>query len=451
MFTLQYINDIFPESKGEISSEKRIKNIMTDSREKMSDTLFIPIIGERFDGHQFIEQAIQNGAIATIWDRSIDIPKNVPESFVFFLVDDTVKALQSLAKRYRDDVNPTVIGITGSNGKTTTKDLVYAVLQTKYKTHRTSGNFNNEIGLPLTILRMNRDTEVLVLEMGMNAFGEIERLTKIAQPDYAIITNIGESHIEHLGDRQGIAKAKLEIKEGLKEEGVLFIDGDESLLHSVMQDKNTVSIGFNEDNNVVISDVRLESDSTVFHLKDESYEIPLLGGHHAKNATFAIQVGKHLGLTYEQIKTGLKTLEHTSMRFEKMIGKNGVTIINDAYNASPTSMKAAIEVLKQLSGYKRKVVVLGDILELGPYSESLHRTVAEKIDHPIDIVLTYGDAVKVIVDKIKAHKKNIEAIHFDDRDKLLSHLEKYVMEDTVILFKASRGMKFELFIEKICD
>ena len=422
---------------------------MTDSRERVDNGLFIPIIGERFDAHQFIEQAIENGAVAALWDRKKEIPSTIPESFVFFFVDDTVQALQQLAKKYRQDVNPIVIGITGSNGKTTTKDLVSSVLATNYRTHRTVGNFNNEIGMPLTILQMKDDTEVLVVEMGMSDFGEIDRLTNIAQPDYAIITNIGESHIEHLGSREGIAKAKLEITNGLKRDGKLLIDGDEKLLDICKEKENVISIGFTEDLTVKITNVQLINQMTTFEVNGKHYEIPLLGAHHAKNATFAITIGESLGLTEEQIQTGLKSVEHTSMRFEWLTGKNGVTIINDAYNASPTSMKAAIDVMKQLTGFKRKIVVLGDILELGEYSESLHRSVAQHISSPIDIVYTYGNEARVISQEIIKRKKGIESSHFDDKEELINKLQEHANDNTVMLFKASRGMKFEQFVENL--
>ena len=440
---------MFPEIKGKLSNENHHVEIMTDSRERVDNGLFIPIIGERFDAHQFIEQAIENGAVAALWDRKKEIPSTIPESFVFFFVDDTVQALQQLAKKYRQDVNPIVIGITGSNGKTTTKDLVSSVLATKYRTHRTVGNFNNEIGMPLTILQMKDDTEVLVVEMGMSDFGEIDRLTNIAQPDYAIITNIGESHIEHLGSREGIAKAKLEITNGLKRDGKLLIDGDEKLLDICKEKENVISIGFNENLTVTITNVQFIKQMTTFEVNGKHYEIPLLGAHHAKNATFAITIGESLELTEEQIQTGLKSVEHTSMRFEWLTGKNGVTIINDAYNASPTSMKAAIDVMKQLTGFKRKIVVLGDILELGEYSESLHRSVAQHISSPIDIVYTYGNEARVISQEIIKRKKGIESSHFDDKEELINKLQEHANDNTVMLFKASRGMKFEQFVENL--
>src|SRR5690625_1426720 len=263
---------------------------MSDSREQKENALFIPIIGETFNGHDFIDQAIDNGAVCAIWDRTVEIPRHTPASFVFFMVKDTTEALQQLAKSYRKQVNPIVIGITGSNGKTTTKDLVNAVLQQKRKTHATKGNYNNHIGLPLTILQMDPDTEIAVLEMGMNDFGEIDLLTNIALPNYAIITNIGESHIEYLGSREGIAKAKLEIQNGLQRDGKLLLDGDEILLQSLVDEKNIVTCGFSKENTVSITDVQLKRQETVFKIDEKQYTVPLLGRHHAKNASFAVAI-----------------------------------------------------------------------------------------------------------------------------------------------------------------
>src|SRR5699024_9929022 len=284
----------------------------------------------------------------------------VPESFVFFFVKDTTNGLQQLAKEYRDKVNPIVVGITGSNGKTTTKDLVKAVVQTTKKTHATEGNFNNHIGLPLTILQMKKDTEVLVLEMGMNHFGEIDVLTKIAQPNYAIITNIGESHIEHLGSRSGISRAKLEIKNGLQSDGYLLVDGDEALLHHLREEKYVITCGFNQINDVRINKVYLHAQTTTFEVNGQKYTIPLLGKHHAKNAAFAVEVASFLQIDHKKVQQGFDSFTHSNMRFEWLEGKNNVSIINDAYNASPTSMKAAIEVVKQIEGYSHKGLVLGD-------------------------------------------------------------------------------------------
>src|SRR5690625_4441905 len=448
--TTEFLQGIFPEQIGKGSTTNPIHGIMTDSRKNQQDTLFIPIIGERFDAHQYIDQAIKNGAIAALWDKTHNIPEDYPDDFVFFLVDDTVSALQIFASAYCEHVNPLVIGITGSNGKTTTKDLLKSVLKSKFRTHATKGNFNNEIGLPLTILQMEAETEVLILEMGMSSFGEIDLLSRLAQPDYAIITNIGESHIEHLGSREGIAQAKLEIANGLQMNGMLIIDGDEPLLDDWRQRSNVISCGMDDTNDVQISRILLKQDATEFTLQlKEQYVVPLLGEHHAKNASFVITLAKKLGMNEHDIREGLMRLEHTAMRFERLIGKGNVTLINDAYNASPTSMKAAINVVKSMTSFQTKLLVLGDILELGSFSEALHESVAEVIEPPINVVYTYGDIVATISKKVAKQYPDIEVQHFTHKEQLVNALQNKANEDTVMLFKASRGMAFEHLIEAL--
>src|SRR5699024_996331 len=390
-----------------------ITEVVTDSRLQTNNGLFIPIRGENFDGHRFIHDAIHNGAVATLWDKSIDIPEAYKQSIIYFYVDDTIEALQELAKYYREKINPRVIGITGSNGKTSTKDLLHAVLQTRYKTHATAGNFNNHIGLPLTVLQMPADTEILILEMGMSDFKEIERLSKIAMPDEAIITNIGESHIEHLGSREGIAKAKLEIKAGLSNEGSLIIDGDEPLLKEEHEDANVITCGFSETNDYLVTDVHIGIDETRFKVNNVAYQIPLLGKHHAQNSSFIISLAEKLAVKQSDIQKGMQQLQYSKMRFEQIKGKNSVTLINDAYNASPTSMKAAIEVVKQLSGFKEKVIVLGDVLELGDYTETLHRQIADAIDEGIQYVYLYGESARFIHEALNDKQVDIHHEHVE--------------------------------------
>lgn len=449
LFTLRFLQETFPVYKGTLNEKLEINEMMTDSRKKHSQGLFIPIIGEHFDAHDFIHEAIKNGAVATLWDETVPIPSDVSTSIVFFLVKDTTAALQHLAKSYLQKVHPIVIGITGSNGKTTTKDLLMAVLQTKYNTHATIGNLNNHIGLPLTILQMTKKTEILILEMGMSNFNEIDLLTKIAEPTFAIITNIGESHIEYLGSREGIAKAKLEIRNGLQQDGFLVIDGDETLLANIHDDPNVIACGFENENDVFVSHVQLRKEETTFKVGNSDFSVPLLGKHHAKNASFVIIVAKKLGLDETEIQRGLQSLELSNMRFEWLKGVNNVSIINDAYNASPTSMKAAIEVLKQLEGFERKIVVLGDVLELGTYSSAFHRSIADVIDAPIDSVYTFGNDSKFISDTVRDQKDFIEAKHFTTKKMLIDTLQNKSDEKTVILFKASRGMAFEQIVNEL--
>ena len=448
LFTMNFVAELFPTHRGEMDGAKEICHIKTDSREQQAGSLFVPLVGERFDGHEFVVSAAENGAVAALWQQDKPVPEEVPAGFPLFYVNDTLKALQHLAKAYRDFINPTVIGITGSNGKTTTKDLLHAVLQRKFKTHATIGNFNNEIGMPLTILQMQPDTEVLILEMGMNHFHEIERLTKLACPDYAIITNIGESHIEYLGSREGISQAKLEIIEGLKQDGILFIDGDEPLLTEKQLDVNLITCGFHAGAVMEITDVVIDAERTAFTVNQKhSFAVPLLGRHHAKNASYCIAVAQELGMDNQAIQAGLENLTHSAMRFEQVYGKNGVLLINDAYNASVTSMKAAIDVVKELESFTERIVVLGDILELGQQAKEMHQSIAESIDERIDYVYTYGPSAQEITDAVKKEKQSIPAVHFTDRELLGETLQKHLDNGTVILFKASRMMQFEQFVE----
>ncbi|ASK63584.1 UDP-N-acetylmuramoylalanyl-D-glutamate--2,6-diaminopimelate ligase [Virgibacillus phasianinus] len=450
LFTTNWISTIFRNYSGVAEDTIQINEVVTDSRTRSSKSLFIPIVGENFDGHDFIKQAFDNGAVATIWNKNKELPSFLPTEFPVFFVDDTLRALQGLAAAYRKEIDPVVIGITGSNGKTTTKDLIASVMKSSYKTHATNGNFNNEIGLPLTVLAMDRKTEVLVLEMGMSNFGEIERLSKIALPDYAVITNIGESHIEYLGSREGIAKAKSEIVTGMTGNGYLLIDGDEPLLSAFHSKDRVIRCGFNTGNTVEINQVKISQDHTGFVLADgASYSVPLLGSHHALNATFAITLAKLMSIDSGVIQQALSSLQLTSMRFEMVSGRNDVSIINDAYNASPTSMKAAIDVVKQMSGFSTKILVLGDILELGEHAQSFHESIADVIDDSVSVLFTLGDQAKSINKKVTAMENGVVCKHFSTKEELAHGLEFYLNKDTLVLFKASRGMQFEKIIDKI--
>ncbi|GAB3067954.1 UDP-N-acetylmuramoyl-tripeptide--D-alanyl-D-alanine ligase [Virgibacillus ainsalahensis] len=449
LFTTEWLSRIFTEYNGIAQEKQTIKEVITDSRTMMTDALFIPIVGENFDGHDFIDQAIKNGATAILWNRKRGPAESIPADILVFYVDDTTTALQELAANYRNEIDPIVVGITGSNGKTTTKDLVAAMAGAVYRTHYTDGNFNNHIGLPLTILSMKRDTEVLVLEMGMSDFGEIDLLSRLARPDYAIITNIGESHIEYLESREGITKAKLEITNGLKDNGWIIFDGDEKLLKPVHGWKNSITCGFHPSNDAVINHVEVGYHETSFQMSGTAYTVPLLGKHHALNATFAIKLGEKLGIDPEKRKQALRSLKQTGMRFEMIQGNNGVSIINDAYNASPTSMKAAINVVKQMEGFSAKVLILGDVLELGAHSEVMHRSVAEEVEEPITALFTFGDEAKYISDAVRENIPSIICRYFDSKEDLVEALQPYMKKDALFLFKASRGLKFESIIKEI--
>ncbi|MGE7782135.1 UDP-N-acetylmuramoyl-tripeptide--D-alanyl-D-alanine ligase [Peribacillus sp. NPDC097264] len=431
-----------------------IHGVTIDSRAVTKGCLFVPLKGEQVDGHQYVRSAIAQGASASFWQQ--DIP-NPPTDLPIILVENTEKALQQLARAYRDQLNIKVIGITGSNGKTTTKDMTAALLATTYKVHKTNGNFNNHLGLPLTILSMDEETEAAVLEMGMSSRGEIEFLSKLAKPDVAIITNIGESHLLDLGSREEIANAKLEIVEGLPQGGTLIYHGDEPLLESRIQKQfphlRVLSFGRTERNDLFPLTITQEADSTSFTLGGENqgdYQIPVLGQHNVLNALAAILAAKELNIGNESIHKGLEAIRLTNMRMEMVEGINGQKIINDAYNASPTSVKAAIELIEGLSGFRNKILVLGDMLELGASEKDFHLRIGELIAvDQIDKVFTYGPLAEYIA---KGARKTFAAENvqsFQDKQQLIEALQTSTDAHDLILVKASRGMKLEEVVKAL--
>jgi len=449
LYHIQHISHASQNSE-ELASSQRF-TVIIDSRSQVPNSLFVPLAGEHFDAHDYLLQAIDNGALATLWQRDKVLPQGMPPGFPVFYVEDSLKALQDLAHIYRKDVDPTVIAITGSNGKTTTKDMVASTLAFNYNLHKTEGNLNNHIGVPLTLLAMPEDCEICVLEMGMNHFGEIALLSRIAEPNIGIITNIGESHIEFLESREGIAKAKSEIIEGMHPGDLLVIDGDEQLLEELKHEQvHVVSCGYGESSDWLISDVKGNKEGSTFKVKGKDYAIPVLGIHNVKNATYVIAVANYLNLTDESVFARLKVLEHTAMRLECIVGQKGTLIINDAYNASPTSMKAAIETIKALNDFSNKVIVLGNMYELGPNEEALHREVALAISDPITHVVTIGDKARWIFEKCqRKQQSSINLKHFMDKEKALPFLQALLSKDTVMLFKASRFAGLETLVESL--
>ncbi len=444
------IRDVTLKHKGVINAEAIVNEVFIDSRKEVQDGLFVPIVGDRFDGHSFLIGAIKNGAIATLWEEGKELPAGIEEDFPVFYVADTLKALEKLSSLYLNQVAPKVIGVTGSNGKTSTKDLIESVLATQFKTHKTAGNYNNHIGLPLTILAMPNDCEVAILEMGMNNFGEISFLSNLAKPDIAIITNIGESHIEQLGSREGISKAKLEIVDGLKKDGILIVDGDEPLLKATA-DVRTIKCGYDEHNDYRITNVEQKADQTKFVVNAlEQFSIRLLGKHNIKNSTYAIAVAKYLGMNEHTIQVGLDDCILTGMRMEKQKGYNESTIINDAYNSSPTSMKAAIETIKQLDGYQKRVLILGDMYELGNDEKELHQSVASVITAPLTHLFTVGEKGKWIAEALLENNHDkIEVNSYQDKAELVKHIKPLLDHGCIVLIKASRGMKLETIAKEL--
>lgn len=417
----------------EETDTRSLRNFATDSRSTLTEGLYIPIQGARVDGHSFIEGAVARGAIATLWKKGIPLPEM---DITVLEVEDPLKALQVIAQRYLQQVAPKVIAITGSNGKTSTKDMIESVLKQSFRTHKTAGNFNSDIGMPLTILMMPNETEVAVLEMGMNGFGDIELLSNLAEPDIALVTNIGESHAEQVGGRTGIARAKLEIQSGLKPNGHLFVDGDEPLLGEVPAER----IGYHATNTYVIEQAEATFIGTTFKFDGATFNIPVLGKHQVRNAAYAIATARALGLTDKVIQAGLNDVQLTPMRMERLM-YGQTAIINDAYNASPTSMNAAIETIATLDGFTNKVVVLGDMYELGQQERLLHASVGKKIALPVSHAILVGGKGRYIADGIVDPTVQVQfADTVEDAARLLQPL---LGKQTVVLLKASRGLALE--------
>lgn len=427
-----------------------IRGVSTDSRSVSPGNLFIPLVGDHYDGHQFAVQAMEQGAAALMWqaDRQ-DRPAGVP----IIIVEDTLEALQSLAAEYRRQLPVRVIGVTGSNGKTTTKDMIAAILSTTYRTHKTEGNLNNHIGLPLTLLQLDNKAEMAVVELGMSGRGEIQLLSRIAGPEAAVITNIGEAHLLQLGSRLEIARAKLEILDGLRPNGLLVYNGDEPLIEEVMREMPLPEgmlrfrFGRNPDNDFYPASIMLSNSGTIFKVNGESgplYTVPLLGEHNVNNALAAISITKYMGVLERDIVRGLENMKPSAMRAEPIRSKHGLTIINDAFNASPTSVRAAVELLYQLQGYRQKIAVLGDMLELGAEEEALHRKVGSELDpNRIDAVYTFGRLGEQIAAGAASRFRPGFVRSFHSKQELIHALAAIAGPEDVVLVKASRGMKLE--------
>ena len=455
------IKNIIEATKGNLlvgNEEYICMSYSKDTRTIKEGDCYIGIKGETFDGNLFWEKALENGA-STVIVQNVEIEDEKLKKWAdknIIKVEDTLEALYSLAKYKRSLYNIPVIAITGSVGKTSTKDIVANVVSKKYKTLKTEGNNNNNIGLPFTILRL-QDEEVAVIEMGMNHFGEISLLTSIAKPTVCIITNIGTSHIGNLGSRENILKAKLEILEGSKKEAVI-INNDNDLLHKWYEENkenyNIKTYGIKEQSDIMAKEIKLEENKSTFTCKinnvEEKINVPVGGEHFILNALCAITIGEVLKIEEDKIKEGIESFELTKKRMDIVELKNGIKIINDAYNASLESMTASLKVLSEFK--ERKIAVLGDMFELGDFSEELHKKVGkEVVKNNIDILIACGENARYIADvaREKMDKENVYILRKTEEIKPL--LEKIVKNNDVILFKASNGMKFYKIAEEVID
>lgn len=431
------------------AGDRLVGGVSTDTRTLQPGQLFVPLVGERFDGHDHLAAAEAAGAVAALWQEDRPLPET---KLPLILVADTLVALQRLAEGYLDRLGAKVVGVTGSNGKTTTKDLIASVLATTYRVVKTEGNFNNHIGLPLTILRAPADTEALVLEMGMSGLGEISLLTGLAKPHAAVITNIGESHLLQLGSRRNIARAKLEIAEGLRDGGTLVYNGDEPLLAEelaaspVRGDIQRITFGAGEGCRLRLGEAQASDAGGEFTLQDEPgfvYAIPVPGRHNALNALAAIAVGRLFGVSRERIAEGLRSAPMTGMRIERSNAWNGAAILNDAYNASPTSMRAAIDLVGSLRPSGRRWLVLGDMLELGPDEAEFHAGIGRYAGGKAEAVLAYGPLSRRIAEEASPLYPASAVRHYDNKEQLIADLLAELKPDDLVLVKASRGMKLE--------
>lgn len=429
-----------------------IKGVSTDSRTVEEGNLYIPIVGEKFDGHDFAFDALDKGASAIIWEKKRFLPRN---DIPVIIVEDSFKAMTTLARSYRLSLKCKVVALTGSNGKTTTRDIITGLLKQKYKVQYTKKNFNNEYGLPKTIFELDEDLEVAVLELGTEKFGDISLLTDICRPDYAIITNIGDSHLLQLKTRENIARAKLEILEGLDENGIFLYNYDDPILKKVVKEfklpERTFTYGTDKDCDFVIEPGIADASGTTFTIDNHIYTIPLLGQHQMYNGGIAIVIAEFFKLDYPSIAKGLTDIDLTGMRNELIHQKN-FDILNDSYKSNPQSLEACLKTVYSLKGYDKKIVVIGDMLELGEKEVEFHREIAEELDpQRLDYVLTIGTLAENIYDAAKQNFPEGTCFHFESKEELLEKLKEIITPNTLVMVKASRAMKLEDIVNGLVE
>lgn len=428
----------------------KITGAERDNRVLEPGDIFVCIKGEKVDGHSFIAKAFENGASAALCTH---IPEDVKEG-AFIVVEDTVKALQDLAEWYRQTLDVKVVGISGSVGKTSTKEMMAAVLSEKFHVLKTKGNLNNEIGLPIMVLRINPEHEVVVLEMGISDFGEMRLLARIARPNICVLTNIGQSHLENLGTRDGIMKAKTEMFEYRDPEGPIFLNGDDDKLSTISDVAGTkpVFFGFSSSHYAHPENVRslgLRGTEMTVCLGDRKFDasIRMIGNHNVANAMAASAVGEYLGMTDEELVRGLASAETIKGR-SNLIPHGKGFILDDCYNAAPNSMRAAIDTLCLAEG--KRIAILGDMFELGSDEKTMHEEIGTYIaGKPVDLLLTVGDLAKNYDKGAKEAKAFFEVVHFDTMEECKASMAKWIGPDDNVLVKASNGMHFSELVDQL--
>lgn len=433
-----------------------IENVTIDTRKVEKGSCFIGIKGEKTDGNLLYKNAFDAGASLVILEYFDESPENInylkENNKSVIIVPSTIEALGLLAKLKRSEFFSPVVAVTGSAGKTSTKDMIYSVLKEKYKIHKTIGNQNNHIGLPLTILSLDKDNEILVLEMGMNHLKEISYLTNIAKPDVAVITNVGTAHIGNLGSRENILKAKLEILEGLNPNGTVIINNDNDLLHKwYLENKDNykiITIGINEVSDYMPVIIEKGEWGTTFSCKNTIYKVPVGGDHFIYNALSAIAVANLFNVSSKEIQDGIINFELSSNRMSVSVTE-GITLIDDSYNANFDSMSYAIKYLTSLPG--RRIAVLGSMKELGKFSESLHRKIGALVaKEKIDILITVGDEAKFINEEAINNGYNKDtSYHFETNKEAIAFINSIKRSEDNILVKASNSLNFKEIVDNI--
>lgn len=428
--------------------DREVAGVTIDSRKVEKDFLFVAINGERFNAHQFIPDTIEKGALCVVSHEDLG-----DTDYPYILVEATGQALLDIAKLYRDSFDVKVVGITGSVGKTSTKEMIASVLAQKYNVHKTQGNFNNECGLPLTIFEINEEHQVSVLEMGINHFGEMRKLSTVASPDICVITNIGVAHLEFLKTREGIMQEKTQMFQDMKPGGSVVLNGDDPLLSTIgpVKGSDPIFYGLDQDKNVIyatdVEPLGLKGTSCTIHLPEGSFScvVPIPGIHMVSNALAGSAVGSKLGLTTEEIKRGIESLPSIPGR-NHIIQTDRLILLDDCYNANPVSMKASLDVLNM--GIGRKVAVLGDMGELGPDYAALHRSVGEyAAEIGIDLVCAIGPMSKEIAEG--AASDGTKALWFETKADFLAQTKDILKDGDNVLIKASHGMEFPEIVEAL--
>lgn len=437
-------------AQNDISAWKDVvlTSVAFDSRNEQAGALFVPLQGKR-DGHEFVPTAFANGARASLWRKDHPIEDH---DHPLLVVDDPLAALQQLSKYYLQKINPLVVGVTGSNGKTTTKDLIASILSTQMNVTKTHANFNNEIGVPVTLLNMEANTEAVVVEMGMDHFGQLDALSRLTNPDVAVITMIGEAHIEFFHTRDRIADAKMEIVHGLKEDGTFVYNGDEPLLRErakkVDQDQRT--FGRQLTNQLYATSVHSTTEHIEFTTNlwpDVTFTLPMIGEYNVNNALAALTVGQLLHVTTKNMQRGLANVVLTANRAEWVDGQMGEKILSDVYNSNPTAVKKVLATFAEVPTDGKRIVVLGDMLELGEASKRLHAGVAKSIDpEKIQEVYLVGPEMKALQNQLLENGYPAAHLHHYQTNQLADltkDLQAKVVPNDLVLMKASHGIHLE--------